>query len=156
MTAIMGYDLTATNTVQQCQLGTEINVEGATYRYCKASAAVAVYQLAQVADDGTIAEATTTTAGAIPATYVIPQIAFASGDYGWAPCGPFFLKQDNSAFYVNAAVSCAKNVKLYTTATAGVIDDAATTAISGLQLTETITTARAATCTAVTRLVSTL
>lgn len=154
-----GVNLTATGgTTAEFGLGDEINVCGAQYKYVQAAGAVAAFQLCHISATNTILESTTTLVGtaARPTELCVPQFAIASGEYAWVPVGPFKLREDGvTKFKVNAALDCATSVRLYTTGTAGVVDDSATTGlVGGLSLTETITTAEAADCVAVTRLVS--
>lgn len=133
---------------------------GIQYQYFKAGAALTAYQ-AVMADDTYAAALPLITAlttarpsSAAPTNVCIPQFAVASGEYFWAPVGPIAQATwDNSTtIKVLAAASCVLDVKLYTTAVDGVVDDAATTLIEGLFLTETITTARAASCQATQKL----
>jgi hypothetical protein len=113
---------------------------GRHWQYVKASAAIAVYEYVKVSGDGlyTISSMTTTTNPSTePANVGCAQTAFASGDYGYVFRG----------FGVHTglfAASCAQNVKIYTTATGGVVDDAATTLVNGLKLITTITSAASA------------
>ena len=156
MTASMMYNLTSSDgTTAKFALGTEINIKGATYQYFIADGALAQYAACTVQDDFDVQEGTTTTSGAKPTQFTIPQFAVADNEYFWGPVGPFRLREDGvTTFQVKAALNCAADVKLYTTATVGVVDDTATDLIAGLFLTETITTAAAADCMAVSRLVS--
>lgn len=134
----LGIDLTATSTTKTFNLGDEKpGSDGNIYKYIKASAAIAAYELCLLIEDGTAVGATTTTAGAIPSEGVVPQVAFAINEYGWAV-------SRGISFSVLGAASCVLNVKLYTTATAGVVDDAVTTLVEGLRLNETLTGAAAA------------
>lgn len=148
MAIVMAPNLTSSDgTTSQFGLGTDYNTKGASYKYFKAGAAIAVYSACSVSNAWVAVVGTTTTSGAKPTLFCIPQFAVASGEYFWAPVGPFYLREDGAtAFKVLAAASCADSVKLYTTGTDGVVDDSATDLITGLVLSETITTARAATC----------
>jgi len=157
MTALAAYNLTSSDgTTAQFALGTEINVKGATYGYFKAAGSIAAYSLCTVQNDFDAEEGTTTTSGAKPTGCCVPQFAVADLEYFWAPVGPFgpYREDGSTTFKVNAAASCAASVKLYTTATDGVVDDAATDLVAGLLLTETIVGAEAADCIAVQRLVT--
>lgn len=150
-------NLTASDgTTQNFALGTMAEVKGATYGYFQASGAIEAYALCTVENDWDAVEGTTTTSGAKPTLCCIPQFAVADGEYFWAPVGPFgpYREDGSTTFKVKAAALCAGSVKLYTTATAGVVDDTATDLVAGLLLTETITTAEAADCIAVQRLVT--
>lgn len=136
-------------------IGETFECNGATYQYVKANATIAAYQACYILDDGTISLATaallTTTK---PTNVCIPQFAMASGDYGWAPIGPFFLREDNVTTFKVLSKIAAKNVAMYGTTTAGSVDDAVTNPkISGLQLTAAQTVDDVATaCQAITRL----
>lgn len=150
------YNLTSSDgTTAQFALGTKINVKGADYMYFIADGSIAAYSLCTVQNDYDAGEGTTTTSGSKPTLCCIPQFAVADNEYFWAPIGPFRLREDGvTTFKVNAALNCAGSVKLYTTATGGVVDDTATDLVAGLFLTETITTAEAADCMAAQQLVT--
>ena len=156
MAADAMYNLTASDGLTaQAALGQTIQVKGATYQYFKAAGSIAAYSACTVQNDYDAEEGTTTTSGAKPTLVCIPQFAVADLEYFWAPIGPFFLREDGvTKFKVNAAASCVSSVKLYTTGTDGVVDDAATDLIAGLTLTETIVGAEAADCIAVQQLVT--
>jgi len=149
-------NLTASDgTTPQAALGQTIEIKGATYQYFIADGAITAYDACYIQDDFDASPITTTLSGARPCGVCIPQFAVADNEYFWAPVGPFFKREDGSTtFKVKAAASCAADVKLYTTATAGVVDDSATDLIAGLLLTETITGAEAADCIAFQRLVT--
>lgn len=153
MTAHAMYNLTASDgTTAQFAVGTVINVKGATYLYCKATAAtIAAYSACSGATPAAIEEATTTTANALGTAggfAVIPQFAVAASEYFWAAWGPFYLREDGSTKFKVLAANAAAGALLMSTATDGVLDDAVTTAIIGLALTETVTTQEAADCVA--------
>lgn len=154
MTALAMYNLASSDgAVAQFGVGSEVNVKGATYLYCKAAGVIAAYAACTLDNTFEAVEGTTTTSGAKPTAVAIPQFAVADNEYFWAPVGPFFLREDGrTTFKVKAAALCAASVKLYTTATAGVVDDAATDLVAGLLLTETIVGAEAADCIAVQRM----
>jgi hypothetical protein len=161
MTAVAKYNLTSSDgTTAQFDLGTEVEIKGTTFGYFKAAGSIAAYSLCTVQNDYDAEEGTTTTSGAKPTLCCVPQFAVADLEYFWAPIGPIARQTPyavNGApvtFKVNAALNCAGSVKLYTTATDGVVDDTATDLVAGLLLTETITTAEAADCIAVQRLVT--
>lgn len=146
-----------TGQVPSFALGTEVEIKGTVYKYLKSASALTQYDACTVSNANVATPGTTTTSGAKPTLFAIPQFAVAAADeYFWAPIGPIAPTSfdGSTTFKVNAALNCAADVKLYTTATPGVVDDSATDLIAGLQLTETITTARAATCIAQCRMVS--
>lgn len=127
--SILGANLTETSTTAKHILGQiVVGSDGSEYRYVKASSAVSQYSAVIIDDDFTAASMTTTTAGSQPSSVGVAQVAFASGEYGWVAV--------SGNLKVLAAASCAADVKLYTTATAGVVDDNATstTLIVGLRL----------------------
>lgn len=124
-------DFTAVNTVKEFPLGTEKDAtDGNTYVYIEADADIDQYAACRLLEDGGSDELTTTNSGAVPTQVVVPQVALASGEFGWAVA-------KGLSFSVLAAASCAADVKVYTTATAGVVDDAATDLIQGLRLNAT-------------------
>lgn len=157
MTIQAAPNLTSSDgTTAQFALGTEFQSGGNRYKYCIADGALAAYACCYIQADMDASEATTALVGtaARPTGLIIPQFAVADNEYFWGPIGPFYLKDDGTTFKVLAA-NAATSVRLYTTGTAGVLDDAVTTGnIAGLALTETVTTQEAADCVAAQRLVS--
>jgi hypothetical protein len=153
---ISRFNLSAGSTTQEFKLGTETEIGGNRYGYYIADGAVAAYAMCTIQLDNDAAEGTTTTSGAKPTLCVIPQFAVADNEYFWGLIGPFgqYAPDGVTKNKVKAAASCADSVKLYTTATAGVVDDSATDLVAGLTLTETIVGAEAADCVAVCRLVT--
>lgn len=158
MSALAKYNFTSSDgTTANFAVGTTVEVGGATYEYFKSGAAIAQYSFCTVSNAGVAVVGTTTTSGAKPTKGCIPQFAIAAADeYFWAPVGPFgeYQWDGTTKFKVLAAALCAASVKLYTTATDGVVDDSATDLIAGLVLTETLVGAEAADCIAVQRLVT--
>lgn len=132
----IGVDVTRTSTSPNFRLGETVTVGDATYRYVKATAAITQYYFVVITagSDSTApwgaTSLTTTNAGAIPQEVGCAQAAFASGEFGWVAISGKFTG------FVGA--SCAQDVKLYTTATAGLVDDAVTTQIFGLMLETTV------------------
>lgn len=153
MTAIAQYNLTESDgTTAKYQVGTEINIEGATYMYCKATAAtIAAYSACSGATPAAMEEATTTTANALGTAggyFCAPQFSVAASEYFWAPVGPWYLSWDGVTKIKVLAANAAAGALLNSTATDGVLDDASTTAVIGIALTETVTTQEAADCVA--------
>lgn len=100
-------------------LGTvALGTDGTEWMYVKATSAIAANYCAAIDHDFNAVPITAALAAA-GHTIGFAQTAFSSGDYGWIP-----LRGSN--INVAVAASCAKNVQLYTTATAGVLDDTAT------------------------------
>lgn len=153
--AMMANLLSSDGTTAQAGLGDTFETGGATYRYFKASGALAKYDCALATNGFLAAKATTTLSGVKPTLACIPQFAVADAEYFWAPVGPFQLREDGvTAFRVNALALCAASVKIYTTATDGSVDDTATDLIAGLCLTETLVGAGPANCIAVQTMVT--
>lgn len=145
-------NLTASDgTTAQAQVGQTYNSKGTTWMYCKATAAaIAAYAVCSGATPAAMAEATTTTATALGTAggfAVVPQFAVAASEYFWGVCGPCYLHWDDvTTIKVLAANVTAGNL-LYSTATAGVLDDTSagsTIPLIGAVLTETVTTQEAA------------
>lgn len=112
------------------------DVTGKEYVFVKASAAISQYDVVTYDEtyNTTVAPLSTSNDAKGDKVGVAP-VAFASADYGWL--------QIYGVCTMNVLASCAANVQLNTTATAGSLDDDATAgsiAISGIHL----TTARAA------------
>lgn len=141
----MGMEnLTSSDTTQQAEEGEYRIIKGSGYIYVKAATALTAYQLVTVASAGTAGP--TTYSGTYPVQAVvrsvaIPQFDIGSGEWGWAAAGPFFLKWDDSSnFYVSALTLCALDVVLYSTGTAGAVDDTSSSQaqIQGLYLLSTV------------------
>lgn len=108
--------------------------KGGVWVYGHASGAIDQYAACTIDEAGEIAELTTTTSGAVPTAVCIPQVAMTDNYYAWAFRGSNGGSVDVDSVKVLAASNCAADAKLYTTATAGVVDDAATDLIQGLRL----------------------
>lgn len=140
-------------TTPQAGVGDMYDAGGCHYQYCKATAAaIAQWAILSGASPAAVAEATTTTATALGTAggfCAIAPFAVAASEYFWALVGPFYLNPiDGSTIKVLAANVTAGNL-LYSTATAGVLDDdssGSTIAVIGLTLTTTVTTQAATAC----------
>lgn len=137
---LQGARFTETSTTRLFTMGTKvIDDSGVTWQYVKATSAVAQYAYVKISGDGnfTAVEGTTTLLPSTePAMVGCAQVAFAANDYGWVV---------RSGLHTGKfAASCVQDVKIYTTGTAGVVDDSATTLINGLKLITTITGAASA------------
>jgi len=151
------YNLNSSDgTTPQFSVGIEMETKGSCYKYLLAGGTIAQYAVCTLSNIHTAVEGTTALSGAKPTLFAIPQFAVANGEYFWAPVGPFgpFRSDGSTTFKVKAAASCVLDVKLYTTITDGIVDDSATDLITGLLLTATITSAAAANCISVCRMVS--
>jgi hypothetical protein len=104
--------------------------------YGQANGALTQYDAVKVDNDGQIVQLTTTVSGAEPtAAGATQQSGFSDNYYGWVWRG--LGGGSGLGIKVNALTLCATDVKLYTTATAGAIDDSATDCIQGLTLVST-------------------
>lgn len=129
-----GVDIDNVSTTQQFALGTVIQTTaGAYYKYVQADGAKTQYFVYAIDHAGQLgAGVTQTTDDTAPLLLGIPQQAtsFADNEYGWVFVGP-------GAARVRVLASCAIDVLIYTTATAGALDDASASAkvVQGLKIT---------------------
>lgn len=111
-----GVDLTATPTSAGFDLGTCVpGTDNTEWVYVQASGAITQYDAVGI-DENYQAAALTKAIADAGHQIGFAQVAFADNDYGWVAC-------KGSNISVRVAVSCAADVALYTTATAGVVDD---------------------------------
>jgi hypothetical protein len=116
--------------------------DGKTYRYVQSASAIAAYDVVHVPSDTNIAAGLTTALSAASEVIGVAPVAIASGAYGWV--------QTYGATKVSVAGSCAKAVTLYSTTTAGRLDDATASnyQITGIQILSTNPSATATTMSA--------
>jgi len=131
-----GVDLSQTHTTAKFAVGTFAEGgDGSKWLYVKANSAVTQYMWVGIAKDFTMNPGTKAhlDAGRKPG---IAQVAFAANEYGWVA-----VKGGNDGIKVRAKNSCQPSVALYSTATAGYVDDTAAsqTLLNGLVLTDTST-----------------
>ena len=101
-------------------LGTTIKaVDGSEFVYVQAGGVVAQYDYVTI-DENYAALAGTTAAVDDGHMIGFAQVAFASADFGW-------VATKGSNIQCNVLASCAADVTLWTSATAGKLDDATTT-----------------------------
>ena len=137
---LIGVALGNTDTEAQFNLGTVVNLDdGGQAVYVKAASTVATYAAVSVLVDDTVVPLTTTNAAASKAVG-FAQASIASAYYGWVQLG--------GKPRVNVRIGCQPNVPLFTTATAGSLDDATVTAglVAGLVATTSAASASAPTC----------
>lgn len=99
-------------TLGECVKGTD----GTEWMYCVASGAITQYQCVGINEDHD-AYAMTTTLAEDSDRVGFAQFAFSSGQYG-------FIAIRGTNIKVRTKASCAADAQLYTTASAGVLDDA--------------------------------
>jgi acetylglutamate kinase len=125
----IGIDLTATpaNANPGEVLGVKVSTEDAgTFMYVHASGAITQYDAVGI-DENYEAAALTKAIADDGHMIGFAQVAFDDNDYGW-------VCVNGSNINVRVAASCAADVSLYTTSTAGVLDDtsASQTKIQGI------------------------
>lgn len=133
---LLGVDPADTPTSQGFVLGSEYCDEfGTTYWYVHANGAITQYDAVGIDEDFECAALTKAIADD-GWRIGFAQVAFADNDYGWVAI-------TGSNIRCRLAASCAADVALYTTATAGVLDDATTsqTKVEGVVSVTTITAA---------------
>lgn len=153
-TPLVTPNLTATRTSADGAgspgLGTIVQTtDGGMAMYVVAQSTIAQYDACIIlntssATGASIAACPVTTTNALTSQQLaFAQTAIASGAYGWVYVMGHNLR-------VNSAIACQPNVPLYTTATAGVLDDAIVTAgyCLGVVLKSSATSASAPPCTA--------
>lgn len=138
---VIGVNLTRYDSTPQLNPGTIVNLDdGGQAMYVKAStSALSTYAAVAITQNG-IATMLTTTNGATTPRVGFAQTSIATSNYGWVQLG--------GQMRVNVAANCASSVPLFTTSTAGVLDDATVTAgyIMGLVSQQSISNATAVTC----------
>jgi hypothetical protein len=134
-----GVNLAAMDISAAVTPGTVVNLsDGGQAMYVKALSELSTYACV-VIDASSGAQMVTTTKVANCKRIGFAQTSIASAYYGWVQLG--------GAPLVNLATNCAPNVPLFTTATAGVLDDATVSAgfIAGIVAQNTISNATAVT-----------
>jgi hypothetical protein len=123
----LGVDFTATPTSADFALGTKVQgSDGTEWVYVQASGAITQYQFVGI-DENFQAAALTKAMADDGWAVGAAQSAFADDDYGWVAIG-------GSNVSGNLLTLCAADVALYTSGTAGALDDTASsqTKIDGI------------------------
>jgi hypothetical protein len=102
-----------------------------SFVYIKASAAIDQYAFVAIDENGNAAMLTTTNAGTGEGTVGVVQVALSAHEFGFAWIGGA-AGGGNGVIKGKVAASYVANAALYTTATAGVADDAVTTLIKNV------------------------
>ena len=139
---LIGVSLGYTDTSPSFNVGTTVNLDdGGQAVYVQAASTVATYSAVSVRVDNSVVPLTTTNAAESKAVG-FAQVSIASAEYGWVQLG--------GKPVVNLAASCLPAVPLFTTATAGVLDDATVTGglVEGIVAVTTASGATALTCVA--------
>lgn len=139
--SVIGVNLTQVDTTAQFTPGTLVNLaDGGQAMYVKSStSALSTYAAVSIGQNGVATMLTTTNGGASPRVG-FAQTSIATSAYGWVQLG--------GQVQVNVAAQCSSSVPLFTTSTAGVLDDATVTAgyVMGLVSQQSISNATAVTC----------
>lgn len=90
--------------------------DGNFYQYVHANGAIAQYAFVKVDNDYEAATLTTTISGTEPTAVGCAQVALADNEYGWVVRG-------GGTFTGTTAAAVSADVKIYTSATAGAVDD---------------------------------
>ena len=139
---LLGVSLGYTDNSAQFNVGTTVNLDdGGQAVYVQASSDVAQYSAVSVRFDNTVVPITTTNS-ANSKVVGFAQASIASAYYGWVQIG--------GKPVVKLAASCLPAVPLYTTATAGTLDDAPVSGglVAGIVALTTASGATALTCVA--------
>ena len=137
---MIGVSLDYTDTSPSFALGTTVNLsDGGQAVYVRAASTVATYAAVSVLVDNTVVPLTTTNSAGSKAVG-FAQVSIASAYYGWVQLG--------GKPRVSVAAACEPSVPLFTTATAGVLDDATVTGglVAGLVASTSAASASAVTC----------
>jgi len=139
---LIGVSLGYTDTSASFKLGTTVNLDdGGQAVYVQAASAVSQYDAVAVLGDNTVVPVTTTNS-ANSKVIGFAQVSIAAASYGWVQIG--------GKPVVKLAASCNPAVPLYTTATAGTLDDAVVSGglVAGIVALTTASGATALTCVA--------
>jgi hypothetical protein len=139
---MIGVSLEYTDASPSFAVGTTVNLsDGGQAVYVRASSDVAQYSAVSVRVDNTVVPITTTNS-ANSKVVGFAQASIASAYYGWVQIG--------GKPVVKLAASCLPAVPLYTTATAGTLDDAVVSGglVAGIVALTTASGATALTCVA--------
>jgi hypothetical protein len=139
---VIGVALGNTDTSPQFNVGTTVNLDdGGQAVYVQAASTVAQYDAVSVRFNNTVVPITTTNSANSKAVG-FAQTSIASAEYGWVQIG--------GKPVVKLAASCLPAVPLYTTATAGTLDDTAVSGglVAGIVAVTTASGATALTCVA--------
>lgn len=141
--SVIGVNLTRVDDSALFPVGTIVNLnDGGQAMYVQATtSALSTYAAVSIDANGLATMLTTTNAATSP-RIGFAQVSVATGKFGWVHLGGNVL--------VNLAASCAPSVPLFTTATAGVLDDAIVSAgyVHGIIAVTSISNATAVTCVA--------
>jgi hypothetical protein len=137
----VGVDLTIVTTVPAYEQGQIVNLsDGGQAVYVKATSAIQQYDACVLYPDNSARPLTTSASALYKAVGFADEVSIGASSYGW-------LRLSGRP-KVKLAANCADLVPLFSTATAGVLDDATVTQgfVTGMVSTVTISNATAVTC----------
>lgn len=136
---LIGLNIDESTSDKRWSVGLEVPVNNGTAIYVSAASTISQFN-AVIIDAAGGAMPVTTTNAATSKRIGFAQVSIASGHFGWV--------HRSGTVKISLAANCDDNVPLYTTATAGVLDDAIVTdgLILGVTSTVTISNATAVTC----------
>lgn len=134
---LIGHNVSITHTEPKFGLGEKAKIGDIIYRYVKVSTSLTRYGFYLLDEDFLVGAALSQSNDTAGAVLCVPQVAIdgsATAQYGWVATG-------GNGFRGNVLASCAADAALYTTATAGSLDDTATSAslIPGLKALTAVT-----------------
>lgn len=145
ITGVVTQSLTVASDTQKHLLNTLVyGTDGSLYQYVYARSTISQYMVVAIYAAGSVRPLETSIAGAAGVlqarTVGFAQTSIASAYYGW-------VARQGSLVIFQVADDCAAGARLFTTATAGVVDDATISEglVVGLQLTTTSSLATAMT-----------
>jgi hypothetical protein len=139
-TPTLGIDLARTDATPKFAKGTRVQTtDGGSAVYVQAASEISTFAAVGFVTPNSV-QMLTTTLGATVKKIGFAQTSIASAYYGWV--------HEDGNVKVNLAANCDDAVPLFTTATAGVLDDATVSAgfVNGIVSTVTISNATAVTC----------
>ena len=114
--SLIGVNLTGYDSTAQFARGTQVlGTDGSLFEYVNTLSAIAEGNAVGIDESGNASNLTTTLAATVKKAGVA-QISIAVSSFGWV--------QRSGKLNVKVAASCVMDVLLFTTATAGVLDDA--------------------------------
>lgn len=133
-----GFNYKLVDATQKTKLLDTFENSAGKFVYVQAAGPIAQYAIVKIDNDGTADELNTTVSGSEPTACGIAQVAAEEDEFLWV-----WVKGGGlgKGIKVKALTLCATDVKLYTTATDGCVDDSATDLIQGLTLCDTNGTA---------------
>lgn len=141
--SLVGVDINNYSSSAMFAVGTQVfGTNGSMFEYVNTLSAIPAYQLVVIDDANNASNATTTNAATGLSRLGVAQISIAVSCYGWV--------QRQGLMLVSAAANCDNGVLLFTTGTAGVVDDATVSncLVLGLMTMTTISNATAITAVA--------